>query len=516
MADICVKFDGLTRAPAAPADPQGRFFVAVRTALKNLNFAGLPAEAAFSLNIPVADVDDPAALKARLGGAPNVGDRAIVVMAAVAGVLRSSGVELPPASNPATPPRNFVDAVTSAVGEFNTSETHFLGVASYLIRASRSPAESLVRPKEFAEVTRRLIDDGVDPVDAYFDTYAANAHATVLGGGVDRRAVALNIDLPDLEDESGGDIIKDNVAATAAIYFTAMLEDLKFFAVADKVAQEFVEGRIPVSKTRGGQAIFDYFKGAVNRLTENDRRGLYARAFGLAQGNVEVQDPNREFGDLWIRLLSTASLLRRQNPAAVPIYKVTEQQVFKAARDLAVNLSLHGYGMVHFAAVEFQNHVGAVKAMLSYPDVVAAYGARDIWQTIERVSGMTLGGAVSFMRQRTLARTGANVILWLSSQSSRLASPSAFTGFSLALDLTFEGKPRVPNGPPPIIEEIESWLAMTGTRDETVEQYSSPVELRQQSTIPQLFSMPSMQGVQDALKNSMQQLGMNNARIPQA
>ena len=63
MADICVKFDGLTRAPAAPADPQGRFFVAVRTALKNLNFAGLPAEAAFSLNIPVADVDDPAALQ---------------------------------------------------------------------------------------------------------------------------------------------------------------------------------------------------------------------------------------------------------------------------------------------------------------------------------------------------------------------------------------------------------------------------------------------------------------------
>lgn len=507
MADpICVKFDGLTRTTSQPppADAQTLLFNALRDTLSKLNFAGLPDQSGFSLTLAADLFDRPEQLQTALESPTN---RSIVVMAAVAGMLLQSGIADPFGNaGAAAPTRLFVDGVTSAVGEFNTNPAHFLRVANYLLRTAAGPTESLVRPRELAEVTRRVIDDGRAVSDAYFDAYVQSALATVLGGGVDRRAVALEIKLPDLDDESGGDIIKDNVAASAAIYFTAMVEELKLFAVADRVAQEFVDGRIPVSKSRGGQAIFDYFKGAVNRLTESERRGLYARVFGVAQGNVEVQAPNREFNDLWIRFLSSVSLQQRQT-AYIQVAKVTEQQVFKAARDLSVNLSLHGYGMVHFAAVEFQNHVAGVKAMLSYPDVVAAYGARDIWQLVERVSDMSLGGAVNGVRQRTLAKTGSDIILWLSRNAGRL-STNQFQGFLSPTTLTTEEKQ--------LVQSVESWLAMTGTRDETVEQFSSPVEIRQQSTIPQLFSMPSMQGMQDALKNSMQQLGANGARFPQA
>lgn len=510
MADICVKFEGLSDAQAGTK--ASAFFSSLKTMLARQNYRNIPEPQDFNLQIDAAlfaqgselileEQFDPA--ENANPGAAVLRNYAVVVTAAVAGSLWQSGIS-DAGGTGANPSKIFVDSVTQAVSEISLSPKHFFRVANFLMRTGSDGTSSLVRPAQLAEVARRLIADRRDPSDPYFDAYVQSALATVLGGGVDRRAVALEISLPDLEDETGGDVVKDNVAACAAIYFTAMLEEHKLFTVADRVAQEFVDGRIPVSKSNGGQAIFDYFKGSVNRLTEAERRGMYARTFGVAQGNVEVAAPNREFNDLWIRFLSSVSYLKRQTEH-IQITRVTEQQAFKAARDLAVNLSLHGYGMVHFAAIEFQNHIAAVKKMLSYPDVIAAYGARDIWQLVERVSDLSLGGAVNGVRQRTLARAGGDIILWLSSKSTDLSS-NRFQGFLAGSNPETEA----------LVRNVESWLAMTGTRDETVEQFSSPVEIRQQSTIPQLFSMPSMQGVQDALKNSMQQLGMNGARMPQA
>src|SRR5258708_31285682 len=187
-----------------------------------------------------------------------------------------------------------------------------------------------------------------------------------------------------------------------------MVEDLKFFGVADKVGEEFVTGMVPISRGVAGDAMYDYFKAAPDRLTEIERRGLYARAFGLAQGSVEEPLPNREFSDLWIRFLSGVSLINRQATQEKQV--VTNEYVFKNARDLAVNLSLHGYGAAHFAAVELQELIKEVKKMLSFQDILNAYGVRDYNQLIERVSALYLGGAVNRVRQRTMATTGSKII----------------------------------------------------------------------------------------------------------
>ena len=56
------------------------------------------------------------------------------------------------------------------------------------------------------------------------------------------------IDLPDLEDDALADIVKDNVLAVSALYFAGQLEELKFFAVADKVAEQFETGVVPMSR----------------------------------------------------------------------------------------------------------------------------------------------------------------------------------------------------------------------------------------------------------------------------
>src|SRR6478609_10069958 len=130
----------------------------------------------------------------------------------------------------------------------------------------------VVFSQQLAEVTRRLIEQGVPDKDPQLFTRFQNAFQIVLGGSVAQRASQISIDLPDLEEGVQADIVKDNVMAVSALYFAAQLEDLKFFAVADKVADQFQSGAIPTTRSAGGESIYRYIKDAVQRFHESDRR----------------------------------------------------------------------------------------------------------------------------------------------------------------------------------------------------------------------------------------------------
>jgi hypothetical protein len=127
-------------------------------------------------------------------------------------------------------------------------------------------------------------------------------------------------------------------------------------------------------------------------------------------------------------------------------------------------------------------------AMLSYPDVIAAYGVRDIWQLVERVSQLYLGGSVNGVRQRTMAHHGARIIKFLAENASLIGG----TFQERALDLT------------PINTNVEQWLAVTGTDDNVVDKYSAPIAVAQQPTIPMTFG--TGQGT-DLVRNALQQMG---------
>jgi len=124
--------------------------------------------------------------------------------------------------------------------------------------------------------------------------------------------------------------------------------------------------------------------------------------------------------------------------------------------------------------------------MLSFPDVIASYGVRDIWQLVERVGQLYLGGSVNGVRQRTMAHHGAKVIEFLADQSGTLS------GRALQLPV-----------PDDVNSSIEQWLAVTGTDDNVVDKYSSPVAVSQQPTIPMTFG--TGQGM-DLVRNAMQQV----------
>ncbi len=351
---------------------------------------------------------------------------------------------------------------------------------------------STIFTQQLALVGRSLRDLGVQASDPLFKQKFDNAWAIVLGGSVVQRASQITIDLPNLDDNVQADIVKDNVLAVSALYFAAQLEELKFFAVADKVAEQFETGVIPMSRGIGGDSIYQYMRAATQRFTEAERRGIYARAFGFAQGSVDEPMPNREFADLFIRFLSAVSVFTREQNATIR-QSLTAQQVFKNARDLAVNVSLHGYGIAHFAAVELQDTMKTVIKMLGYPDVLSAYGVNDIWQLIERVSGLYLGGSVNSVRQRTLAQSGADILQWLAKKQNVLVNPAA-------IGINFFKEHQ-------LIQNVERWLAVTGTDDSSTARFSEPVSVPQQPTIPNmsLQALPqSLQSIVPQVTNSLQ------------
>lgn len=389
----------------------------------------------------------------------------------------------------------FKTALSRALSEFRTRDALFTKVYS-LIRAKSKITDDDFRfqARQVAVVARAMV--GTDPDDPQFPARFDRALAEALSGATEGRSSVIEIDLPDLDAGTETDIIADNVIALSAIYFSAMLEELKFFSVMDKVVEQFMNGALPIKRSSAGDPLYRYHRDAQIRINEFERRGLYARSFGVAQGSVDEPLPNREFNDVWIRFLSAVSMYGREIKST-DRRLVSPEQVFKTARDLGVNLSLHGFGLAHFAAVELQTLIRAVKDSLSHPDILSAYGVRDVWQLVERVSNMYLGGAVNGVRQRTMATSGAAIIQWLAA-----ASPSLVGSFrQLLVDDA-------------VISHAERWLAVTGTPDTAVEKYSEPVALQNQRTIPD-FAVPSGAGAAgDAIRDALARV--NLPTTPQA
>jgi hypothetical protein len=279
--------------------------------------------------------------------------------------------------------------------------------------------------------------------------------------------------------------VADNLRAMQALYFAAMLEEMKVFQVVDKLVELFQYGMLPLGKGTAGDMLYGYWKKSVNRLTEIERRNLYARAFGLPGGEAGGT-PNREFDELFLRFVSGVSSFVRQFTVdellrAKVALTVNTQQVQKAARDLAANLSLHGYGVAYFAATELQSQIKDAISVLGNQEIKGAYGARDMFQVIDQVATLELGGARNSIRCRTMANAGAVIIGWLAARANLLASPGRVR--ILDLDVIRDENPRplgvkatVDPTDRDLVDACEQWLAVTGTSGDRVQEYSQPSE----------------------------------------
>jgi hypothetical protein len=427
------------------------------------------------------------------------------LLAAVVGILATDRNEapafhLPPpkgklkaklAFDPAEAQRKqlFGKALFAAQGEYSTNEALFSAVLPILVKFGEQGSQDEAKGFEWAGVVRYLLKRGISENEPQLGRRVGEALNNLQNVGDYLQPSLINIDLPDLEEETTDhEIVEDNIRALQPAYFSAMFEELKVYQVVDKLVELFQNGILPIGRgTPGGagDSLFKYWKETATRVSEAERRSFYARTLGFVGGD-DGGMPNRELNDLWMRFVSgVSSVVRQRNVERVVRDKnpasVSQQQVRKAGRDLAANLSLHGYGMAHFMATELQKLVKDSIKLLSDPDIKNAYGARDMWQVIDQVAALELGGSKNSIRYRTMAASGAIIIAWLAEKSRELSS----TSFRPILDMDDIDNPsprangsKATTDPSDfdLVNACEQWLAVTGTQEEQVEDYAQPKE----------------------------------------
>jgi hypothetical protein len=343
---------------------------------------------------------------------------------------------------------------------------------------------SVVKAAEFASLMRALAAKGVTIREPQLRRRINECLDTIQAVGDQRPVADQGIDLPDLETTTAADIVPNNVILMGPMVCAAMFDELKAFQVVDKLVELFQHGMLPIGSGKAGKLLYKYWKEGPNRMSEAERKNFYAMTMGIPGGDSGGM-VNREFNDLWIRFVSSVSTYVRQNEVdkllrvGIPS-SVGGQQVRKAARDLAANLSLHGYGMAYYAALDLQDQIRTIIDLLSDDDIKSAYGARDMWQVIDQVATLELGGAKTSARYRTLATCGAIITAWLGNNVARILRP---TGPIIDLNEVLSPLPRT-NGQKAtkqpydydLVNACELWLADTATSEARVDELSQPRE----------------------------------------
>jgi hypothetical protein len=133
---------------------------------------------------------------------------------------------------------------------------------------------------------------------------------------------------------------------------------------------------------------------------------------------------------------------------------VSEEQVGKAGRDLGANLSRNGRGLACFASKQMQT-ILEFSEIMQNAELRNAFGARDLWQVIERVNIQYLGGAGDMHRHRTQSIAGAVIIRWIAKYVHRL---TGLGGSVISMGQILE-----PQLHPASVATIRSSIRPTGT-----------------------------------------------------
>jgi len=353
---------------------------------------------------------------------------------------------------------------------------------------------------EYARVLRCLRSDGIDENnEPQLRRHINHCLDKIQHVGAEKAFSDIGIALPDLNEVTDYEIQAENVRLMGPIICGAMFEELKAFQVLDKLAELSQNGMLPIGRGEAGELLYRYWKDTPNRMSENERRDLYAITIGIPGGSANGMT-NRDFNDLWIRFVSAVSSLVRQRTtdsvlrAKVPV-GVSQQQARKAARDLSLNLSSHGYGMTLYRALELQELIRTVIKLLSDKEILSAYGAKDMWQVIDQVGTLELGGARNSARYRTLATAGAIITAWLANNVSRFnrATSSPIIDVDDVISSYPESAGSQATTEPKdydLVNACELWLADTAVSDDRVEEMAQPREAPMMTSKP--IQIPSI------------------------
>lgn len=409
-------------------------------------------------------------------------------------VANGAGTEISPdAQHPNAPlfAEVFYRAIGRAAGHLDLA-MRVLRLIAEAVDVRGDGQEPKVSSLEFAKVVEKLIDLGVKASDANLKRHVDESLDRVQETGDEKPEHEIAINLPDLEKTTDLQVVEDNIRLIGPMIFASMFDELKAFQVVDRLIEMSQRGELSLIRGKAGTRLYNYWRQAPNRMSEMERQTFYAITLGLPTGPPGVTI-NREFPDLWIRFVSSVTALMRENRvdqiirSALPI-AINQQQVKKSARDLTANMSLYGYGMAYYAAIDLQNQINEMIELLQDAELRSSFGARDMWGVIDHVAHVELGGARNSSKYRTLATCGAIITGWLANNLDRLRDPTR-----PMIDLRdVENPPSRPSGQSAtshptdydLVNACELWLADSAMTDERVEELAQPRESPQQPSRP--------------------------------
>jgi hypothetical protein len=352
-------------------------------------------------------------------------------------------------------------------------------------RGSDDPSPGTVDAKEFAAVMVALKKQGVTEDQPQLRRKVNECLDSLQGVDDGGNPMAdLGAGLFDLESINDADIVPNNVNLMGTMVCSAMFDELKVFQVVDKLVELFQQGTLPIGSGAAGELLYRYWKDSPNRMSEAERKNFYAMTMGIPGGNAGAM-ANRDFNDLWLRFVSSVSAYVRQSEVDKLLRQkvpngISQQQVRKSARDLATNLSLHGYGMAFYAARDLRGQIRMMMDLLGDPEIRSAYGARDMWQVIDQVATLELGGAKTSSRFRTLAICGGIITSWLANNVARIIRPtvSIIDIDAVRAPIPASNGLKATSAPSDydLVNACELWLADTATSDNRIEEMAQPRE----------------------------------------
>ena len=420
---------------------------------------------------------------------------------------------VPDKAHPNTP--LFAEALFAAVGRIAGRmdlAKRVLKLLAGAVNLAGDKEEAGVSALEYALVFERLVAQGVTASDPNLKRRVEEALDRVQDVGEERPLHEFEINLPDLESTTAFEVVADHCKLMGSFIFASALEELKAFQVVDKLVEMSQRGELPLIRGAAGTQLYNYWRDAPNRMSEGERQNFYAMTLGLPTGQPGVA-VNSDFQDLWLRFVSSVSSLVRESRvdqllrSALPV-AINQQQVKKAARDLAVNMSSRGYGMVFYAAVDLQKQINEMISLLQDSSLRAAFGASDIWGVIDQVAQTELGGARNSSKYRMLATSGAIITTWLANHSDRLRDPTMPMIDMREVEnppARLSGQTAVSNPTDyDLVNACEMWLADSALGEERIDQMSQPRESPQTTSRP--IQIPSI--ARDLLEGTGLGLGM--------
>ena len=168
-----------------------------------------------------------------------------------------------------------------------------------------------------------------------------------------------------------------NVRAMGPMICAAMFDELKAFDVVDTIVYLWQQGIAADRRRRAGKMLY--------RLLEGTRRtgcrrpsaaDFYAMTMGIpgggVNGNGRSTATSTTCGCVSSRRCPRWSARRRSTSCfaqSVPVGHSASSRCARPARDLASNLSRHGYGIVNYAAIDLQDQINKMIELLDHDDI---------------------------------------------------------------------------------------------------------------------------------------------------